>query len=194
MSKELNYLLSLLKGAAVLKGGALRAAMGKIVEDFTEYIWNEVAKEFPTLDSLMIRGEKSPITIFGSFKESVDKHCYINGKLVLAVECKTYLDKCYLQRADSDFSLLKENNNFISVIVSLQDSVAQDTLSYFMTRKNINKVFFLSNIKRCSMPDKHISRNPEWILEEKITELVNFIKQIYEEENKNATTTRCKRC
>lgn len=125
MSKELNYLLSLLKGAAVLKGGALRAAMGKIVEDFTEYIWNEVAKEFPTLDSF---------------------------------------------------------------------SVAQDTLSYFMTRKNINKVFFLSNIKRCSMPDKHISRNPEWILEEKITELVNFIKQIYEEENKNATTTRCKRC
>lgn len=110
------------------------------------------------------------------------------NKLVLAIECKTYLDKCYLQRADSDFSLLKENEkDFSSIIVSLQDSVAKDTFSYFMSRKNIDRVFFFSSIKRSSTPERHISRNPEWILESKVQDFVSYIINIFEEENKNDT-------
>lgn len=188
MSRELDYLLSRFVKASSLSGGPLRQAMGEIVEDFVEYVWVSVSRQYPNLQSRIVKGADEPITIFGSFKESVDRHCYINDKLVLAVECKTYLDKCYLQRADSDFSLLKENNkDFSSIIVSLQDSVAKDTFSYFMSRRNIDKIFFFSSVKRSSAPEKHISRNPEWLLENKIYDFINYIKNIFEEENKNGT-------
>lgn len=93
-----------------------------------------------------------------------------------------------MQRADSDFSLLKENNNFRAIVISLQDSVAADTYSFFVRRGNIDRIFYLSNVKRNSSPEKHISRNPEWLLEEKITNFVDYIKNQFEEEYKNAIT------
>lgn len=185
---EYDWLLSQLKKASILSGGLLRKKMGEIVEQFVEIVWNNVSKDYPTLEAKIVKGESAPIPIYGSFSESVDRHCFINGKLVLAIECKTYLDKCYLQRADSDFSLLKEKEDFTSIIVSLQDSISKDAFSYFLNKRNVEHVFFFSNEKRSSTPNKHISRNPDWISRNKINIFIDFVKTIFETEAyKNGT-------
>ena len=47
------------------------------------------------------------------------------------LHCKTYLDKCYMQRADSDFNIMKMSNNaFKAIIVSLEDSVKSDSFNF----------------------------------------------------------------
>lgn len=83
MGKELDYLLSRLIRVSSLNGGPLRQGMGEIVENFVEYVWNNISKQYPNLQSKIAKGTDEPITIFGSFKESVDKHCYIITSLFL---------------------------------------------------------------------------------------------------------------
>lgn len=55
MSKELEFLLSYLQEAKKLSGGPLRARMGDLVENFVEYVWNNVASNYPNLQSTIIK-------------------------------------------------------------------------------------------------------------------------------------------
>ncbi len=179
MNKVISFLFEQLEEAKLLSGGPLRAKMGTIVEDFVDQAWAQLSKKYPNVSAEIKVGSKSPITIYNSFKESVDRHCYINGELVLAIECKTYLDKCYLQRADSDFNLMKGSKHFFSCILSLQNSVNEDTLKYFLSRGNIDEVFFFSDKKRDSQAENHICRNPQFLDEEKILIFLNKMEDFF---------------
>lgn len=178
-----ELLIEALNEASPLSGGKLRQVMGAIVEDLVEVIWNNFSEKYPEAKATICKGDTTPIKIIdcynNSIEESVDRHCYINGKLVLAIECKTYLDKCYLQRADSDFNLMKTSNNFKGIIVSLQDSIAEESYNFFMNRGNVDKVFYLADGKRNSASDKHISRNTDKIKKEYIANLVNYIENFF---------------
>lgn len=179
MDKVISFLFEQLNEAKTLKGGPLRTKMGAIVEDFVDQAWARLCEKYPDVPAEIKVGNKSPITIYKTFKESVDRHCYINGKLVLAIECKTYLDKCYLQRADSDFSLMKSSASFFSCILSLQNSVNEDTFKYFLSRGNIDGVFFFSNKKRDSKVDNHIYRNPQFLDKEMILIFLNKMEEFF---------------
>lgn len=172
-----------LQEASSLEGGPLRKRMGEIVEELVEYIWNNLSDKYPNVKAKICIGSDSPIkiidTLGNSIEESVDRHCYINDQLVLAIECKTYLDKCYLQRADSDFNLMKTNHNFQSIIVSLQDGIGKDAYNFFMNRGNVNKVYYLADGKRNSSRDKHISRNTDKIHKEYLKTLINDIERFF---------------
>ena len=102
-----------------------------------------------------------------------------NGKLVAAIECKTYLDKCYMQRADSDFNIMKMSNNaFKAIIVSLEDSVKSDSFNFFMNRGNIDKVFILADGKRNSEDGKQIYKTPQRLNKSYFKDLVSYLDSL----------------
>lgn len=179
MNKAISFLFEQLNEAKELNGGPLRAKMGTIVENFVDQAWALLCEKYPNVPAEIKIGSKKPITIYKSFKESVDKHCYINGQLVLAIECKTYLDKCYLQRADSDFNLMKGSEQFFYCILSLQNSVNEDTFEYFLSRGNIDGVFFFSDKKRDSKAENHICRNLQFLDKEKIFTFLNKMEEFF---------------
>ena len=175
--KFYNELLDRLERASNLSGGALRQEMGDMVETFTDEIWNFLCEKYPCVNAEIKKGPIDPITIVDKdgncITESVDRHCYINNNLVLAIECKTYLDKCFMQRADSDFHLMKTSNNFDAIIVAFENAAAENTFSFFMNQGNIDNVYFLASSHRNS--SRHISRNKDNIKKDLVD---NFIAKL----------------
>lgn len=147
-----EYLLEHLVEVSEYVGGTQRTLMGELVENFVDFIWEKIQDKYNDSSSKITVGSTKPIKVVSpsgySIAESVDRHIYINRKIVAAIECKTYLDKCYLQRADSDFALLKTNENFASIILSLQNACSENSFNFFLDRGNIDKIFILSNVKK----------------------------------------------
>lgn len=179
-----NFLIDKFNYAKQLEAGQLRNFSGTIVEDMIELIWNRISSLYPNIKAKIIRGSLKPYHIEDScgnyIDESVDKHCYINDEMVLIIECKTYLDKCYMQRADSDFNLMKTyNKTFDSIIISLENAIADNSYNFFMGRGNIDKVYYLASGKRNSKKEKRIYNNPQRIEKELIKELIDGIHQYF---------------
>jgi len=87
------------------------------------------------------------------FEAQVDKHVEIENELRIICEAKTYLDKTYVERASSDFNIIKKYNKIgdkkiFSYIISLQDCVKKETLAFFMRDGHIDNVFILMDLKR----------------------------------------------
>lgn len=184
VDKTYNFIVNKLELASTLSGGPLRKVMGDLVEDMIDFIWYETSLKYPAVNNKITIGKQTPIIISnkgGSIKESVDRHCFINNKMVLCIECKTYLDKCYMQRADSDFALMKEGANFDAIIVSLENGIGDDSYNFFKQRNNIDDVFYLADGKRKST--NHISHNIERINKEKIAILIDKIESYFKEAN-----------
>lgn len=153
---------------ANMTGGQNRKYSGETVEMVINKVIDRFKEKYPML-KIEIRGDDDKIKVKGkdgvSFtEESVDKHIYINGNLELIIECKTYLDKCYLQRASDDFRLIKKGvkRPLEAWIVSLENAVSDMAYNFFMYQDDniyVNKCFFLSNGKRSSA--KPIYKNYE---------------------------------
>lgn len=181
--KIYDFVIKRLEQASETNGGTQRKLMGDLVEELVDLIWHELEKEYVSVDAKIRVGNKSPVKITNihgrSIKASVDRHCYINGELVCAVECKTYLDKCFMQRADSDFDIMYDDNaDFDRIIVALENAVAEDTYNFFLDRDNIGRVFFLANGKRNSK--HHISHNHDRINKFYIECLIDYFRRFFE--------------
>ena len=165
-------------------GGQLRRFSGETVEELPQLVWNSLLQEHGCAGRI-VKEDKDPIRITdndGNFvDESVDQHCYIGNNLVLAIESKTYLDKCYLQRADYDFMLMKNGTDkqFATVILSLEDSIMDSSYNFFMGRGNIDRCFILADGKRNSDKDKRIYNNPERVRIEYIEEFVDYMDSFF---------------
>ena len=112
-------------------GGFVRATKGKIQEFLTEKIvriaWDVELHRPPARLAINSKKIRIPIQmqyvqrlkdravrnyVLGNIKKfyyglSVDKHVFIDGKLVLGVECKAYTENAMLKRILVDFHLLK---------------------------------------------------------------------------------------
>lgn len=166
------------------EGGKIRQFSGEIVENVAEIIWNSLAEKYPSIKAEIYTGSNRPYRIIdedGNYiDESVDKHCYINDKMVLAIECKTYLDKCYMQRADSDFNLMKSyNKDFFSIIISQENGIGDNSYNFFMNRKNIDKVYYLATGKRNSAKNKRIYYNPDRLNDDLILSLIDDMEKFF---------------
>ncbi len=159
-------------------GGALRDFSGKTVELLMDLIYNEFSKYYNTSSYIFVKGSDSPVILGDNvMKESVDRHAYKNNKLICGIECKTYVDKCYMQRADSDFNLMKTEQNFKGWIVSLENGVADKASNFFMGRHNIDNIYYLAIGKRNSAANKRIYYHPERIK----LELIEILCKDFEE-------------
>lgn len=162
------------------EGGVLRKFSGETVEQMMDLIFNEFNVHYAKPNYKFVTGSTSPIILGDNvMEESVDRHLYINNKLICGIECKTYTDKCYMQRADSDFNLMKTNEQFNGWIVSLENGVADNASNFFMSRKNINKLYYLAIGKRNSAANKRIYYHPERLQLSLFEELCKDMEQYF---------------
>ena len=135
-----EYLWDRLKfqGEANFSGGENRKYSGETVESCIDVIIDLFRELYPSIN-IEVKNSSDKIKVFGKngidfTEESVDKHLYINGNLELIIECKTYLDKCYLQRAADDFRLIRKsvNHPIEAWVVSLENAISDMAYNFFM--------------------------------------------------------------
>lgn len=130
-------------------GGQMRGFAGALVEDFVERIWVEetggsVKKEKFT--AYNTRGDQ--------LEFEVDKICYTaDERLRMVCECKNYLERTYLQRADNDFAMIKGavcDDAVKTVIFTLEFSLPEDSWRFYMGRRNVDAIFHVMEGRRNS--------------------------------------------
>jgi hypothetical protein len=187
--ERLNY-----QGKAGFTGGENRKYSGETVESCIDVIINMFKEFYPSLN-IEVRGDSDKIKVYGKngafTEESVDRHIYINGKFALAIECKTYLDKCYLQRAADDFRLIKKGtkNSIQTWVVSLENAISDMAYNFFMYEDDntyINECFFLSDGKRASSRPIYKNNNFETRLNiDKIQYMIEKFENFFNQYVKN---------
>ena len=155
---------------------------GKIMENLMVVIWEKLALRFPGLKSEIFVGADKSTTITSPSGEienfAVDKHCYINDRLCLAIECKTYIDKPMLRRAKSDFSwMMKEHKNFKKIAVGFE--LATKKLAFHMDADDIDEAFFFANTTRNS--EKPITKRVGVIEDYLILNLIEYIEGVFKD-------------
>lgn len=165
-------------GCETLSGGEIRQKRGDLVEHLIKDLWesmgeNYVAKlqqkhiiEFPELNT--------------NLKIGCDVDLYKNNELVCIVECKAYIDKCFLERAIVDFRYLRQVTPVPTVVVGLENAIAENTkrILEYVHKDVLTKIFFLVAGNRSSSKPLY---NPEFfrpISEEYYEGLVNFLKSL----------------
>ena len=129
-------------------GGKIRGKRGQIVEQLIDYIWkHEFGGYTKTKDHVTHTSRKGNV-----IKKALDRHLYtFDNTLVCCVEAKSYLDACYLARADWDSRIVKtQYSNVPCVVLSLEDAIAPESLAYILDEGKLDEVFFLCSGKRSS--------------------------------------------
>ncbi len=86
----------------------------------------------------------------------VDRHVYKNDRLLAFVECKTYLDACFLKRAVEDFKMLLRVEPLAKcAIIAGQNAVSHNTMQFYRDELEF-EVFFMNVDKKRS------STKPLW--------------------------------
>ena len=141
-------------------GGKIRIQNGKLVETMISNILNSLCIRHNIKNYEIKIGKKGGIKVeseHGFINAFVDVHLFIDNKLVIACECKSYLDDAFMTRADSVFNQFrKSDENTKRVLISLEDYIAKSSLMYFIDQQNVNDVFFLIDGKRNY-------KNPIWL-------------------------------
>lgn len=111
-------------------GGVVRAGKGKLVETMAEHIvmmaWHDVGGlaqrlSFHDVKKYQIHVSEDYVETLSSeiarhigisknqhsYRAHVDKHVFVDGRIVLGIECKAYTENAMLKRILVDFRLLK---------------------------------------------------------------------------------------
>ena len=152
------------------------AVYQRSLSDFTEIYCYDMSKIFKANDKVTGRDviiNKANLTTY-------DMNIISNkDNPIIFSECKTYLDKCYFDRANSDFKHFKNiDNNKKCIVVSLENGIAPNAENYFMDQGNTDKIFYLVDGKRTSK--KPIWKNEFYkpINIEVLSNLINYIDNI----------------
>ena len=165
------------------EGGKMRTFSGENVENLVDYIFTCFQEKYNDSSLTIHIGKNKPVYIplnnGKKYAESVDRHICKGEDIIYAIECKTYLDKCYLERAFVDYSLMKSNyhKKFGKIVLSIENSISDDAYTLFMSAGNIDNVFYLATGKRNSTVEKRIYYHPERL---KIELFENFCKNLEE--------------
>lgn len=159
-------------------GGKVRQINGDLVEKiFTKVVEltfklnnTEIAITGKKQDSERIDSKNG-----GFINVSVDVHVK-SEKVNFFAECKTYLDKCYLDRASSDLKHFKKNTKNICLIISLENAVAKNAETYFLDEGYVDRIFYLVDGKRSSSKPIWKKEHFKPLNKDKVFELVNFIE------------------
>ena len=165
------------KGRILGAGGQVRATTGSLVENLAELIWvnetgGEVRKETYTASNT--RGDQLDF--------SVDRHCYtIDGELKMMIECKAYLDRCYMARAHSDFTWIQgvlNSQDVKMVIFALENATTPDAIKFYTGLGSIDEIFFLLDGKRKSSEPIWKDDFRKEINKQKLQTVIDYVNKI----------------
>jgi hypothetical protein len=159
------------------KMGFVRSTMKDVVEGMLDLIWeNEVGGKSKKNDYVTSTSKSG-----AQLKFQVDRHLYVKNNLVALGECKAYLDRCFMERASSDFNRIKNGVDVkpSTFILALEDAVGSTAFRYYMDEEHIDNVFYLCDGKRS--PTKPIWKAKYYkpLNEEKLEGFVKFIRGFY---------------
>lgn len=163
---------------AMSGGGELRAARGDLVEALVKDVCELVAGvewRKGTTDLQTIR-----VDTFEK-KHQVDAHVYKDGKLVLVVEAKAYLDSCYYERACHDFTVMRLSHPDVRcIVVALEDSLKEETKKFTdcVFRNVCDKVFFLCDGKRSSSRPLYRPEFRKDLRPEQVKSLLEYLQSV----------------
>jgi len=156
-------------------GGQQRQKRGKLVEDMIEKVWTSLGgtstnNKFPTQ-----RGDLE-------INMALDRNLYKGDELVGMVECKAYLDLCYLERAEWNARELTEYGDIKvpKFILALQPAVASASMEYVLAGNHIEEVFFLVNKRRSSSKPLYKEEYYEDIDEELFNRFYSYFHSLYQ--------------
>ena len=133
-------------------GGKIRAKRGKLVEKLIDYIWEHEFGGYTKTHDYVHHTSRNG----NNLKKAMDRHLYLDDTLICCVEAKSYLDACYLARADWDARIVKTQHTDVPcIILSLENGVASETLTYILDEGKLDGVFFLC-------PGNRSSNRPIW--------------------------------
>jgi len=161
--------------ASKKKMGMVRSTMKDSVELLLDLIWTKEKKGHSKKNDFVESHSKNGHTL----KFQVDRHLYTENLIGLC-ECKAYLDRCFMERASSDFGRIK--NGIVekpkTFILSLENAISDNAFNYYFDEGNIDNVFYLLDGKR--NPKKPIwkAKYRKTINETSLNEFVSFIKNI----------------
>ena len=143
--------------------GMVRSTMGSMVEDWTTMIFNHINSEFNNRGEIR-KGESDRITITNQYGTSigmqVDKHIYIDGELKCVVECKSYLDRSMMIRANDDIGRIKKYKEGVKgYIFSLENAVASKAQLFIEQEGILDGVFYITSGKRSPIKQVWLSEN-----------------------------------
>lgn len=137
----------------MLGGGKARNSSGEIFETFIKNICE--SRNLVALKNDYKRAE--PINGVSLTNLQVDRHIYLDGVMIRAIESKCYLDTCYLKRAVMDFTELTKSpdvpQNVEYAILAGQECVSDNSLNYYRsyfkhkTNKDLN-IFIINKHKK----------------------------------------------
>ena len=117
---------------------------------------------------------KSDSGLYSLNNVQVDWHVYKDNDLKLIVECKTYLDVCYLKRAVDDFETIrKKYPNVPAVIFTGQNAVGKNAWGYYNEMYDF-ETFVVNQTKKRS------SKNPIYKTKDNLdlVEVNNFVNHV----------------
>lgn len=168
-------------------GGKIRQAMGDLGENLSALAWMEIAKMYSDIEKPINpkKGEDDQIECINEngnkFYAHVDKHCYIDGKFILAIEAKSYLDSCYYYRASNDFRLLKlySNKELLCIVVTIEDAAKEESKLFIEDEKWVDKTFVLTDGKRSSARPIWKKEFRKKLNRKKISYLIEFLDSVF---------------
>lgn len=122
--------------------GFVRSTMGSLVEGMLDMIWTDVVGGSSKKNDYVISKSHSGVKL----KFQVDRHLYSpDNKLIALGECKAYMDRCFMERASSDFSRITRGlpHKPTTFVLALEQATGKDAFRYYMDEGQINFVFFL---------------------------------------------------
>lgn len=152
--------------------GATRDLMGKLYQ-------NLCLKIIQSIDPSLEVRQNDYLTLKSKSKKfflnniQVDWHVYRDNNLLMIIECKTYLDACYLKRAIDDFETIRKIKKSVpAVVFSGQNAVGKNAWGFYNDEYKFDS-FFVNTQKRRSGNPVYKSCDP---LDEK--ELRRFIEYV----------------
>jgi hypothetical protein len=205
-------------------GGFVRAAKGKLQEyisnDLIHIAWNVELGKDPK--RLSVNSNKIRIPIKVDYIEkisnrevkdyirsnieryhyglSVDKHVFIDGKMILGIECKAYTENAMIKRILVDFHLLKTKvPNLICYLFQLESQLGGDYSSEFNNQRanapvttlmshfpnvDLRTITLFSSVKRINE-----CRFPRELTVDKLEKAMMVLVSIFQ--NQGALTSYC---
>lgn len=140
---QMDQLLDPSKG----DGGAIRCERGKLVETIVRTMWENTGSDCHcTNQKYEVQNRSNTETI----KMHLDVSLFRDETLVGMVECKAYLDLCYLERAAINAMYLKHTLSVPMCIVALENSVAATSEKFILDDGWIDGIFYMCEGKRSS--------------------------------------------
>lgn len=129
-------------------GGKVRGTVGKLYENIAHAICLMVNPNLTILHNDYINVPSRSGVYFK--KTQVDLHVYLNDKLILVIEGKTYLDSSMLDRAISEFNKIRrvKDKMLPCAVFTGQECINEETFMWFHEEEPFDAFVVNSTTKR----------------------------------------------